>query len=93
MRVGAVTERPDEFLSAIASGYGVALVPASTSRFHSRPDIVYVPVSGVSPSEIAVAWLPDAGDAAADFVRCCLDVTRSRRNGCGTRSGSTRARA
>ncbi|MCP2250323.1 LysR family transcriptional regulator [Lentzea aerocolonigenes] len=87
VRVGAVTERPDEFLSAIADGHGIALVPACASRFHARPDVVYVPVTGVSPSEVAVAWLPDAGDVVADFVRCCLDVTRSRRTGCGTRSG------
>ncbi|MDX8149810.1 LysR family transcriptional regulator [Lentzea sp. BCCO 10_0061] len=87
VRVGAVTDHPDEFLGAIAGGCGVALVPASTSHFYSRPDIVYVPVRGVSPSEVAVAWLPDPGEAATDFVRCCLDVTRSRRTGCGTRSG------
>ncbi|GLY49059.1 LysR substrate-binding domain-containing protein [Lentzea sp. NBRC 102530] len=87
VRVGAVVERPDEFLSAIAGGYGIALVPSSASHFHSRPDVVYVPVTGVSPSEVAVAWLPDAGEAAADFVRCCLEVTRSRRTGCGTRWG------
>ncbi|WP_112275493.1 LysR family transcriptional regulator [Lentzea terrae] len=36
-------------------------------------------------SEVGVAWQPGAGDAVADFVRCCLDVTQSRRTGCGTR--------
>ncbi|HUQ60835.1 LysR family transcriptional regulator [Lentzea sp.] len=87
VRVGAVVEKPDEFLSAIAGGHGIALVPASTSHFFARPDVVYVPVTGVSPSEIAVAWLPDAGEAVADFVRCCVEVTRTRRTGCGTRSG------
>ncbi|GHH48292.1 LysR family transcriptional regulator [Lentzea cavernae] len=87
VRVGAVTEHPDEFLGAIAGGHGIALVPASTPHFHSRPDIVYVPVTGVSPSEVAVAWLPDAGEAVCDFVRCCVDVTRSRRTGCDTRWG------
>ncbi|MET9229007.1 LysR substrate-binding domain-containing protein [Lentzea sp. NPDC003310] len=87
VRIGAVTEQPDEFLGAIASGCGISLVPASTARFHSRPDVVYIPVKGVSPSDVAVAWLPDAGETAADFVRCCVDVTRSRRTGCGTRSG------
>lgn len=87
VRVGAVTEHPDEFLAAIAAGHGIALVPASASHFYPRPDVVYVPVNGVSPSEVGVAWLPDAGEAAADFVRCCLDVTQSRRTGCGTRSG------
>jgi DNA-binding transcriptional LysR family regulator len=87
VRVGAVTEQPDEFLGAIAAGYGIALVPASAPHFYARPDVVYVPVNGVSPSEVGVAWLPDAGEAAADFVQCCLEVTQSRRTGCGTRSG------
>ncbi|RAS64679.1 DNA-binding transcriptional LysR family regulator [Lentzea atacamensis] len=51
-----------------------------------RDEIVdCVPVTGISPSEVGVAWLPDAGEAAAEFVRCCLDVTQSRRTGCGTR--------
>lgn len=87
VRVGAVTEQPDELLGAIAAGHGIALFPASASHCYARPDVVYVPVSGVSPSEVGVAWLPDAGEAAADFVRCCADVMQSRRTGCGTRSG------
>ena len=86
VRIGAVTEQPDEFLSAIANGYGIALVPASTARFFARPGVVYVPVTGVSPSEVGVAWLPDAGEAAADFVRCCLEVTPSPRTLPCTRS-------
>ena len=85
VRIGAVTERPDEFLGAIANGYGIALVPASTALLYARPDVVYVPVTGVSASEVGVAWLPEAGEAVADFVRCCLEVTQSRRTGCGTR--------
>lgn len=87
VRVGAVAEQPGEFLGAIAAGHGIALVPASAAHSHARPGVVYVPVSGVSPSAVGVAWLPDAGEVVADFVRCCLDVTRSRRTGCGTRSG------
>lgn len=85
VRIGAVTEQPDEFLTAIANGRGIALVPESTSRSYGRPGVVYVPVTGISPSEVGVAWLPEAGEAAAEFVRCCLDVTQSRRTGCGTR--------
>jgi DNA-binding transcriptional LysR family regulator len=85
VRIGAVIERPDEFLSAIADGHGIALFPASAALVYARPGVVYVPVTGVSASEVGVAWLPDAGEAVADFVRCCLDVTRSRRTGCGTR--------
>jgi DNA-binding transcriptional LysR family regulator len=77
VRVGAVTEQPDEFLNAIAHGDGIALVPASTARFYARPGVVYRPVTGVSPSEVGVAWQPDADEAVADFVRCCLALTRT----------------
>lgn len=85
VRIGCVAEQPEEFLAAIANGHGIALVPASTCRQYERPGVAYVPVTGLSPSEVGVAWLPDAGDGVADFVRCCLDVTQSRRTGCDTR--------
>lgn len=87
-RIGAVTDRLDDFLGAIANGRGIALVPASASRLYERPGVVYVPVTGVNPSEVGVAWLPDAGDAVADFVRCCLEETQSRRTGCDAGQGS-----
>ncbi|KJK45866.1 LysR family transcriptional regulator [Lentzea aerocolonigenes] len=86
-RIGAVAEQPEDFLNAIAHGHGIALVPASTSLLYERPGVVYIPVTGVSPSEVGVAWLPEAGEAVADFVQCCLDVTQTRRTGCGTRWG------
>ncbi len=52
VRVGAVTDRPDDWLSAIANGYGIA--PESAARFYARPGITYCPVSGVSPSRVGV---------------------------------------
>ncbi|MCX2969269.1 MULTISPECIES: LysR family transcriptional regulator [Streptomyces] len=75
VRVGAVAEQPDDWLSAIAHGYGVALAPASAARFHARPGVTYRPVSGVSPSHVGVAWArADDGDPVVrDFVRCCLE--------------------
>lgn len=74
--IGAVAEQPDEWLSAIANGHGIALAPESAQRFYSRPGIVHVPVTGVGPSRVAVAWIParDADPVVADFVRCCRDV-------------------
>lgn len=76
VRVGAVTEQPDDWLSAIASGYGIALAPESAARFYARPGVVYRPVTGVSPSRVAVAWAPadDHNPVVRDFVRCCLDL-------------------
>ncbi|MCE7005804.1 LysR family transcriptional regulator [Kibdelosporangium philippinense] len=73
-RIGAVTETPDDWLSAIANGYGIALAPESSARFYARPGVTYRPVDGVAPTEVAVAWA-DAGNAVVgDFVQCCLSA-------------------
>ncbi|RFU87693.1 LysR family transcriptional regulator [Streptomyces triticagri] len=75
VRIGAVTEHPDDWLSAIANGYGLALAPASAARFYARPGITYRPVTGVGPSRVAIAWsrADDANPVVEDFVRSCLD--------------------
>jgi DNA-binding transcriptional LysR family regulator len=77
VRIGTVTEtgQPDDWLSAIANGYGVALAPESAARYYARPGVVYRPVTGVSPSQVGVAWRPaaDADPVIRDFVRCCLE--------------------
>ncbi|MEW2288723.1 LysR family transcriptional regulator [Streptomyces sp. NPDC047841] len=79
VRIGAVTEQPDDWLSAIASGYGIALAPASAARFYARPGVVYRPVTGVGPTRVAVAWAPadDSNPVVRDFVRCCLELARA----------------
>jgi DNA-binding transcriptional LysR family regulator len=73
-RIGAVTELPDDWLSAIANGYGVALAPESAARFYARPGVVYRPVTGISPTQVGVAWAlaDDATPVIQDFVQCCL---------------------
>jgi DNA-binding transcriptional LysR family regulator len=75
VRIGAVTDQPDAFLTAIANGYGVALVPESAARYYARPGITYRPVIGVSPSQVAVAWplAKDTNPVIQDFLSCCLD--------------------
>ncbi|MFE5480957.1 LysR family transcriptional regulator [Streptomyces sp. NPDC056527] len=75
VRIGAVTEKPDDWLTAIANGYGIALAPESAARFYPRPGVVYRPVIGVAPTSVGVAWPPaaDTDPVVQDFVRCCLD--------------------
>jgi DNA-binding transcriptional LysR family regulator len=75
VRIGAVTDQPDTLLTAIANGYGIALVPESAARYYGRPGITYRPVTGVSPSQVGVAWpiANDTNPVVRDFVRCCLD--------------------
>lgn len=85
-RVGAVTDQPDEWLSAIANGYGIALAPESGARFYARPGLTYRPVTGVGPSVVGVAWsaAADQDPVVGEFVRCCLEFGTE---GAGTSSG------
>jgi DNA-binding transcriptional LysR family regulator len=75
VRIGYVTDQPDAWLTAIANGYGIALAPESAARYYARPGIIYRPVTGVSPSQVCVAWPPanDTNPVVQDFVRCCRD--------------------
>ncbi|MFD1934639.1 LysR family transcriptional regulator [Nonomuraea mangrovi] len=74
-RVGAVARNTDEWLTAIANGYGISLTPAASARFYRRPGVTYRPVTGISPSRVGVAWPAAAGSdpVIRDFVRCCVD--------------------
>jgi DNA-binding transcriptional LysR family regulator len=62
-------------LTAIANGDGIALTPESAARYYARPGITYRPVTGVSPSQVGVAWPPanDTNPVVQEFVRCCLE--------------------
>ncbi len=77
VRIGAATEsgQPDDWLTAIANGDGIALAPESGARYYARPGVTYRPVTGVSPSQVGVAWPPtaDTNPVVQDFVRCCLE--------------------
>lgn len=82
VRIGAVAEQPDDWLSAIANGYGIALAPESAARYYARPGVSYRPVTGVGASRVAVAWAAaeDADPVVRDFVRCCTRVRDARRS-------------
>lgn len=86
VHIGAVTDQPDEWLGAIANGYGIALTPESSTRFYARPGVTYRPVIGVSASQVGVAWAAsdDTNPVIQDFVRCCLDTRPSRHDGAAT---------
>src|SRR5215472_17033465 len=77
VRIGAVTDQPDAWLTAIANGDGIALAPESAARYYARPGITYRPVTGITPSQVGVAWPPtsDNNPIVQDFVRCCLENT------------------
>jgi DNA-binding transcriptional LysR family regulator len=77
-RIGAEAETAEETFEAVASGLGVALLAAGNAEIYRRDDVVYRPVTGLSPSRLAVAWR--AGDDrkavqlfTGSFCRCLQD--------------------
>ncbi|MBF6183390.1 LysR family transcriptional regulator [Nocardia otitidiscaviarum] len=72
-RISGVARSPEEFLMMIASGYGVALVPATAQTGYRYPGVVYRPVDGIGPTQVAVVCdQRTANPSVDDFVRACL---------------------
>ncbi|MGW3134013.1 LysR family transcriptional regulator [Streptomyces sp. NPDC001123] len=68
-RIGAVVSNADETFAAIEEGSGIVLLAAGNARIYQRPDIVTVPVRGLSAAELALAWRPDDHRGAIrDFI-------------------------
>ncbi|HEV7790284.1 MAG TPA: LysR family transcriptional regulator [Pseudonocardia sp.] len=81
-RVAAEAATADETFEAVASGLGVVLLSEGNVAIYQRADVVCRPVSGLPPSDLAVAWRTrDDRDAvrvfAAACVRCLCDAPAS----------------
>ncbi|MER7642581.1 LysR substrate-binding domain-containing protein [Streptomyces sp. NPDC126522] len=46
----------EEKLELVAGGQGIAVIPASTANFYTRPDVEAIPVEDLGPNHVAVAW-------------------------------------
>lgn len=57
--IGSDVSSVDECFEAILSQRGMAFTQASTQRFYSRPGLSFVPVTGLAPSTVSVAWRQD----------------------------------
>ncbi len=55
-----------EAVELVAAGVGVALMPHSVARLHSRRDVVARPVSDAPDSGIGLAWLASASHPRLD---------------------------
>ncbi|PPG50858.1 LysR family transcriptional regulator [Rathayibacter sp. AY2B3] len=59
----------DDAVEQVAAGVGVLIVPQSVARVHSRKDVTAVPLTGVAPSSVRLAWVTDdKGDDVEDFI-------------------------
>jgi len=65
----------NQLLDAVALGQAVAYVPVSIAHRHSCAELVFVPVSDLSPSEVVAAW-PDTSRSrtVASFVSAAIEI-------------------
>lgn len=69
VKLGADVGSVDECFEAILAGRGVAFTQASTQRFYDRPGLAFIPVDGLPPSSLAIAWRNDMdAPPVNDFV-------------------------
>jgi DNA-binding transcriptional LysR family regulator len=55
-RWGPENDNVEEMLEQVADGSAYCFVPASMTEFYSRPDLVFIPLTGADPLQIALAW-------------------------------------
>ncbi|MCO6011248.1 LysR family transcriptional regulator [Actinoallomurus purpureus] len=58
-RIGATVSNADETFTAIEEGSGIVLLASGNAAIYRRPGVHAIPVTGLSPSELALAWRPD----------------------------------
>lgn len=76
-RIAAEAGSADEKFELISSGAGVALLAEGNAAIYARPGIVCVPVRGLSPARLAVAWRRgDDRQPVQAFVRACVEAAR-----------------
>jgi DNA-binding transcriptional LysR family regulator len=74
-RVAAEVSAADEKLEIVSSGAAITLLAEGNAGIYSRDGIVCIPVSGLEPARLAIAWrLGDRRPAIRDFVQACRDA-------------------
>jgi DNA-binding transcriptional LysR family regulator len=70
--VGAEVGSADETYEAIVDGRGVVLLASGNAPLLDRGGVVFRPVAGLPPSELALAWRrDDQRELVAEYVRAC----------------------
>lgn len=77
--IGAEAETAEEAFEAVAAGRAVTLVSAGNAELYLRDDVTARPVTGLSPSRLAIIWRADDRRPVVRvlveaFIRClCQD--------------------
>jgi DNA-binding transcriptional LysR family regulator len=82
-RVAAEVSAADAKFEIVSSGAAITLLAEGNAGIYSREGIVCIPVSGLEPARLAIAWRRgDRRLAIRDFVQAC-------RGAAGTQSGTS----
>ena len=74
-RVAAEVSTADEVFEVVSSGAAIALLAEGNAVIYARPGIVCIPVNGLAPARLAIAWRrDDRRPAVRDFVQACREV-------------------
>lgn len=75
-RIAAEVASADEVFELVAAGAAVTLLAAGNAAVYARQGIACLPVTGLEPARLAVAWRRgDRRPCVRDFVRACRDAT------------------
>jgi len=73
--VAAEVNTADEVFEIVASGAAITLLAEGNAAIYAREGIICIPVSGLDPARLAIAWRrDDRRPAVRDFVRACRDA-------------------
>ncbi len=74
-RIAAEISSADEKFEIVSSGAAITLLAEGNAGIYSRDGIVCIPVSGLEPARLAIAWRRgDRRPPVRDFVRACRDA-------------------
>jgi len=74
-RVAAEVTTADEAFELVASGAAVVLLSEGNATIYSRPGITCIPLTGLKPAQLAIAWRhDDRRTAVHDFIHACRDA-------------------
>lgn len=65
----------EEKLEHVAAGHGIAIIPASTAGYYTRPDVTHLPVEDIEPNQVCLAWIASRRSRLIyEFVDIASDV-------------------
>jgi DNA-binding transcriptional LysR family regulator len=65
----------EEKLELVAGGEGIAVVPASTADFYTRPGVEVLAVEDLGPNHVAAAWPAAQGTAVVrEFAEAAAEL-------------------